>query len=363
MSLMQELNDKALGLGVPLSAHLDITYRCNERCEHCYLDHEDHGEMTTAEIKDVLRQLADAGVFFLTLSGGEVLMRRDCFEIIEYARSLMFNVKLKTNAVHDPRKRSGPAARPGRGTDSDQRVLAPARSARRDHQGSRLTEANVGRDSIAQVAGMRVNMANVLMRGNRADAAGVHALAKELGAHYTLDPTITPMMDGDTSVLQPAGGFERASRRYFHNPELVGDVESFCAPPAPVNEDVLEGLPCSAGTHFVLHLALRRRLPLRAISDYVRQRAAAEISRHLAGLAATQRGPLDPPEAPHHVLLLHARRQLHALPGPCLHGREYAWPFVGGLREVFCANGNRYRRNDGEGRAIGGRSGLVQIEL
>ena len=26
-------------------------------------------------------------------------MRRDCFEIIEYARSLMFNVKLKTNAV------------------------------------------------------------------------------------------------------------------------------------------------------------------------------------------------------------------------------------------------------------------------
>ncbi len=86
-------------MGVPLSAHLDITYRCNERCEHCYLDHEDHGEMTTAEIKDLLRQLADAGVFFLTLSGGEALMRRDCFEIIEYARSLMFNVKLKTNAV------------------------------------------------------------------------------------------------------------------------------------------------------------------------------------------------------------------------------------------------------------------------
>ncbi len=78
MSLMQEMNDKALGLGVPLSAHLDITYRCNERCEHCYLDHDDHGEMTTAEIKDLLRQLADAGAFFLTLSGGEVLMRRDC---------------------------------------------------------------------------------------------------------------------------------------------------------------------------------------------------------------------------------------------------------------------------------------------
>ena len=64
MSLMQELNDKALGLGVPLSAHLDITYRCNERCEHCYLDHEDHGEMTTAEIKDRSPPTRGCGSFF-----------------------------------------------------------------------------------------------------------------------------------------------------------------------------------------------------------------------------------------------------------------------------------------------------------
>src|SRR3981081_2528392 len=99
MSLLAEMNQKALGLGIPISVHLDITYRCNERCVHCYLDHEDHGEMTTAEIKDILNQLSDAGVFFLTLSGGEVLMRRDFFEIVEHARRLLFNVKLKTNGV------------------------------------------------------------------------------------------------------------------------------------------------------------------------------------------------------------------------------------------------------------------------
>ena len=52
MSLMQEMNQRALALGVPLSAHIDLTFRCNERCIHCYLDHEDYGEMTTAEIKD-----------------------------------------------------------------------------------------------------------------------------------------------------------------------------------------------------------------------------------------------------------------------------------------------------------------------
>jgi len=44
MSLMSELNQKALRQGVPLSVHLDVTYRCNERCEHCYLDHEGDGK-------------------------------------------------------------------------------------------------------------------------------------------------------------------------------------------------------------------------------------------------------------------------------------------------------------------------------
>src|SRR5206468_9784180 len=59
MTLMQEMNRKALELGVPLSAHIDLTFRCNERCIHCYLDHEDYGEMNTAEIKDVLDQLSE----------------------------------------------------------------------------------------------------------------------------------------------------------------------------------------------------------------------------------------------------------------------------------------------------------------
>ena len=77
MSLLADMNQKALALGIPISVQLDITYRCNERCVHCYLDHDDHGEMTTAEIKGVLDQLAEAGVFFLTFSGGEVFLRRD----------------------------------------------------------------------------------------------------------------------------------------------------------------------------------------------------------------------------------------------------------------------------------------------
>ena len=133
MSLMQEMGARALKLGVPLSVQLDVTYRCNERCVHCYLDHDDHGEMTTAEIKDVLDQLAEAGVFFLIFSGGEVFMRMDFFELVEYARSLMFCVKMKTNAFmigeEEADRLRCRAPRFGAG----QHLLAPAGGARRDH--------------------------------------------------------------------------------------------------------------------------------------------------------------------------------------------------------------------------------------
>src|SRR5258708_20363500 len=55
--------------------------------------------MTTAEIRSLSDQLAEAGVFFLTMSGGEILLRKAFFDILEYARALLFCVKLKTNAI------------------------------------------------------------------------------------------------------------------------------------------------------------------------------------------------------------------------------------------------------------------------
>ena len=84
------------------------------------------------------------------------------------------------------------------------------------------------------------------MRGNHQDSEGVRLLAAEVGAHYTLDPTITPMMNGDTSILRLRLPSDQL-RGVFQDANLVGNVEEFCAPPAPVDEGALEGYPCSAG--------------------------------------------------------------------------------------------------------------------
>jgi len=244
--LMEEMTNKALARNIPMSVQVDLTYRCNERCVHCYLDHDDHGEMTTAEIKHLLDELAEAGVFILTFSGGEIFVRKDFFELLEYARRLTFCVKLKTNAVLI---REHEAARiRDLGVESVQISIYSHRP--EVHDAITLVPGSLKRSlegiRFLKSQGMKVVIANVLMTGNMQDYPGVRALAAELGVGCTLDPTVTPMMDGNRSTLQ-LGADPATLRQVFRDSSLIGDVDEFCAIPAAPDEGTMESLPCSAG--------------------------------------------------------------------------------------------------------------------
>ena len=246
-SLMHEIGARALRLGIPLGAQLDLTYRCNERCVHCYLDHEDHGELTHAEITDLLDQLAEAGVFFLTISGGEIFLRPDLFDVLAYARKLMFSVKIKTNAllIKETQARRLAAL-------NIEAVQISIYSHRPEvHDGITLVPGSLERSlkgARALVeAGVRVSFANVLMKQNLADYSHVKALAEEIGAAFTVDPTVTPMLDGDRSILNLNIG-QAALNAVVRDTELVDD-DGFCAPPpGPFDvDDAFGRVPCSAG--------------------------------------------------------------------------------------------------------------------
>lgn len=244
--LMEEMAAKASRLNIPLNVQLDLTYRCNERCVHCYLDHHDHGEMSTAEIKHLLDEMAEAGVFILTLSGGEIFLRKDFFAILEHARRLMFCVRLKTNAVlireHDAARLRELAV---------ESIQVSIYSHRPEvHDSITLLRGSLKRslDAIRflKAQGLRVIMANVLMLQNMRDYTAVRALAEELGVECTLDPTVTPMMDGDRSIVSLGVG-QNALHEVFRDASLVGHVDEFCAIPAEIGQDDLEATPCSAG--------------------------------------------------------------------------------------------------------------------
>lgn len=249
MSVMEDMGARAMALGIPLSVQLDLTYRCNERCIHCYLDHEDHGEMTTAEILGLLDQLAAAGVFFLNVSGGEIFMRPDLFTIIEHARKLQFSVKLKTNGVMIREAKARRIA--ALGVEAVQISLYSHDAATHDEitklRGSFKRTVEGAR--LLRDAGVKVIFANVLMQQNADHYKQVQALAAEMGIRYEVDATITPMMDGDRGIvaLNMDGGRLAA---IMHDTTLLGDQAErlLAAPrgPTPLDE-AYKTLPCSAG--------------------------------------------------------------------------------------------------------------------
>lgn len=71
------------------SVHWAITGNCNCRCRHCYMSAptrtEAHmnGEPSLDDCLDVVRQMEAAGVRTVSLTGGEALLRRDFFAIVD----------------------------------------------------------------------------------------------------------------------------------------------------------------------------------------------------------------------------------------------------------------------------------------
>ncbi len=306
--------------------------------------------------------MADAGVFYLTLSGGEILMRRDFFDILKHARARTFCIKLKTNGVLI---RAPQADRIRElGVESVQISIYSHRPEVHDAitkmPGSLRQSIRAAR--LLRERGVHVIFANVLMRQNVRDYSGVKALAAELGAQFILDPTITPMMDGDRSILE-LNVDEAALREVFRNEALVGNAEEFCAPPQGPDEDALDSLPCSAG-HTACYVSpygdvypcVQFPLP----SGNVRRTKFADIWRHSA---SAQRSSLHHPARHARLLPVRAWRHLHALPGAGLPRRKHARAIHPGLRKIFCADRNPV------GKSVGGKnspahrlSQLIQIQ-
>ncbi len=80
----------------------NMTRRCNLKCVHCYAHARDRAfsdELTTAEAKRMIDDLAAFGVPVLLFSGGEPLMRPDLPELAEYAVAKGMRAVISTNGT------------------------------------------------------------------------------------------------------------------------------------------------------------------------------------------------------------------------------------------------------------------------
>lgn len=90
---------KSLNLLKPLEVQWLTTFRCNFTCIHCEASAgttKIH-ELTTDEAFRLIDELAETGVRGILLSGGELLVRKDIFLIIEYILSRGLKYSLASN--------------------------------------------------------------------------------------------------------------------------------------------------------------------------------------------------------------------------------------------------------------------------
>ncbi len=97
-SLVEQLKT---GLDAPICLTWELTYACNLQCVHCLSSsgQRDERELTTAEAKRVLDELRDLQVFYINLGGGEPMVRRDFFELVEHSIGNGIGVKFSTNGA------------------------------------------------------------------------------------------------------------------------------------------------------------------------------------------------------------------------------------------------------------------------
>ena len=104
-SLVREMLRRAALDRQPAHGAFELTSRCNLSCRMCYV-RQAAGDMTQAAKElpasawlELARQAVDNGMVFLLLTGGEVFLRRDFFEIYEPLTRMGLVLALFTNGT------------------------------------------------------------------------------------------------------------------------------------------------------------------------------------------------------------------------------------------------------------------------
>ena len=243
--LVDWLFHKSVALRIPLSVHIDLTMRCNERCIHCYRVIERRPELTTEELKALLEDVARAGTLYLTFSGGEVFLRKDLFELVEHARRLRFDVRLKSNALLVTREKAARLRALGvRQVDISIYSADPAVHDRVTKVPGSLERSLEGA-VLLRDAGIGVRLNCPLMKQNVGQYKEIRALAERLGVPCGFDPMITAKNDGDASPLM-LRITRKDLKQVLQDPEMNTDLgKPGLGETPPVRPD-LDEVPCGA---------------------------------------------------------------------------------------------------------------------
>ena len=206
-----------------IKAQMELTYRCNLRCVHCYTDcynERDYSprELTLAEILRILDDMADLGILWLNFTGGEVFMRKDFFETYEYAArkgfilTIFTNATLFTEVVIERLTRNPPffldISCHSVDEEAFDRFTQVPGSFRKFLEGLRLLKAS----------GLPFRLKTKAMTWNKEEIPQIKAFVESFGLEFGFTTSLSPRLNGDLSPLA-----YRLSPQEIHDLEVAED--------------------------------------------------------------------------------------------------------------------------------------------
>jgi radical SAM protein with 4Fe4S-binding SPASM domain len=197
----RRLKEKIAGRRIPISGSVELTFRCNLHCAHCYAAGGNNPtatrqELTAGEWQRIFDETADEGCLWLLLTGGEPLTRPDFADLYLYAKRKGFLPTLFTNGtLLTPRMADFLAEwRPfvveitlyGRTQATYERVTGVPGSHARCLRGIELLLER----------GIPFRLKTMLLTLNQHELWDIKAYAEGLGVQFRFDPLVNAGLDG-----------------------------------------------------------------------------------------------------------------------------------------------------------------------
>ncbi|MDA0185644.1 mycofactocin radical SAM maturase [Solirubrobacter phytolaccae] len=173
------------GLNAPICLTWELTYACNLACVHCLSSsgRRDPRELSTAECKAVIDELERMQVFYVNIGGGEPTVRRDFWELVEYATAHHVGVKFSTNGSRIDAAR----AEWLRGSDYlDVQISLDGATAEVNDRVRGVGSYATAMRALSLLDGMGAKLSVVVTRENAGQLDAFKAIADEFGATLRL---------------------------------------------------------------------------------------------------------------------------------------------------------------------------------
>jgi len=211
-ALVERIEAKAGGRRIPLQGSMELTYRCNLCCPHCWVNLPPgdaaarREELTLPEVRRIVDEVAEAGCLWMLLTGGEVMLRPDFLDIYSFMKERGLLVILFTNGtLITPEVADALAGLP------PTRIEVTLYGATRETY-ERVTGWRGGFErclrgiELLRLRGVNLDLKTVITNQNLHEFWDLKALIEGLGCKFRYDPLINPRINGSK---RPAG--ERVS--------------------------------------------------------------------------------------------------------------------------------------------------------